>query len=152
MQGLGVIPYVYTLKLLKTVKVGHLATIGFNADKVGWALMIYFGEAARQMWKTLLVFSIQMVLLIFLWSWLPHSAVQSGQAGTLQAVAGSCRRLPSTPSLNSFAFLVLLPVSASYSWPHTPLFCPTPTPHNAPGIKLGPAKSSDMLITRLTLL
>lgn len=138
----------YTSKLLQTVKAAHLATKGFHADKVGWALMIYFSEAARPMWKTLLVSSLLMDLLIFQWSWFPLSAVEGGQGRTLRAApwAGSCERLPLS---NSFTFFVLLFV-ASYSRPHGPVF--HPTLYNAPGIKLGPAKSSDMLITRPTLL
>lgn len=39
----------------------------------------------------------------------------SGRNTPGRTVAGSCGRLPSIPSSNSFTFLVLLPLAASYS-------------------------------------
>lgn len=107
-------------------KGAHLATKGFNADRVGWALIFFFGEAARQMRKTLLS-SILMVLLIFQWSWLPHLTVQSSQRGTLRAVlwqgpVEGCRQFHHQ--------ILSLFLSFSHSWPLTlDLTLPFSVPH-----------------------
>lgn len=89
-------------------------------------------------------------LVNFLMKLMPFKVVREERSGLC------CSRVPRKAAVSSiiefFHFSCPSPILGLLLPIHAPLFHPTPTLHNALGIKLGPAKSSDMLIIRPTLL